>query len=195
MVNTLIGEIKYLFEEVNKERLDLGEEPLNVSDKLCVLEQGLSDDSFKSMFEELNRYGYDVYFRNEEDESGIGFTNYNKIELYIRDTSTSYIISFDYVEKWWGYCQCSKDDEGYDVRHKCCGHNCDWYAPRIIVTKEIILGHHEFRGCEHDLWDYRDKYNNVTIEDKAEQEKLAKIMRLKEERKRIELEIKQLEMR
>jgi hypothetical protein len=101
----------------------------------------------------------------------------------------TYSIQLLYDERYWGYCQCTPEDEGYDPVMNCCGNGCDWTAPRISAVKTIRLAFASFDGSEKDLWkleeDWKQEYEEVEEDKVAAQvkwfdEQIAEIQKRKE---------------
>lgn len=190
MSKILIDAIIECFKEENETRQSYNQQELiDIPFYLSVLEQGLSDDKYKELHHDLEKLKWRLVFVDEEN-----YYIENKIQVVFEDVNIpySYIINFEYDNRHWGYCQCSKDDDDYDERYDCCGHGCDWSAPKFTIIKEIYLGSSSFEGDEHDYWDFEDKYYNIDDKDKKEQAKLAKIKALEEEKSRIEKELAEL---
>ena len=190
MSNNLIKSIIECFEEENENRKYYEHKLIDIPFYVSVLEQSINNDKYKELHKDLENLEWHLVFIDEE--------NYhidNKIQVVFEDVSIdySYIISFGYDDRYWGYCRCSKGDVGYDTRYGCCGYRCDWSAPKFTITKETYLGSNSFKGDEHDYWDFKDNYYSVTEKDKQEQERLSKIKVLKEEKARIEKELNELE--
>lgn len=166
------------------------ESEIDIPYSLIVLEQHLSDDKYKELHNDLKNNEWDVFFK----ESNEHYIN-GRLDVIFdnEEINYHYTINLGNEPRMWGYCDCSEDDADYDYRYRCCGHGCDWTAPKFNIIKETYLGACSFNGDEHDYWDYKDKYNNVTLVDKEQQEKESKLKRLKEEMVRIQAEIECLE--
>lgn len=207
MIKELISEIIKCLEGENKNKGDRREELISIPFNIVALEQHLGDEKYKELHDDLAKYEHYIRFEAEEGEEASYLCNgYIKIYFYTDDceceewgdcsdeyTDFTYRISLDMDSRYWGYCRCNEGNKDYDYRHSCCGHGCDWTAPAFTVTKEISLGSDEFDGDAHDFWDYEDKYNNVTLEDKKEHERLNKIKRLKDQQAYIVKQLEELE--
>lgn len=122
-----------------------------------------------------------AFYDNEEDN---GF--------YYNYLNFSYTIDCGKDKRYWGYCECCENDKDYDSRYKCCGHGCDWVAPNFSITKQYNCGTYNWKGDEHDYWDFKDKFNNVTLEEKKILEKKTKIKSLEEQIKILSEELHKL---
>lgn len=203
MVKELIKLIIEELERENKSRKYNNERLIDIPFNIVTLEQHLENDTYKELHKDLEKYNFNVQFIEDKDEEGYLEERYIKVYLYEEGdeenyycdnfANFSYKIRLDKDERDWGYCQCEEGDNDYDARYRCCGHGCDWTAPAFSVNKIINIGGNVFKGDEHDFWDYRDKYNNVTEVDKKEQERLAKIRMLKEEQEYILKQLAELE--
>lgn len=150
----------------------------------------------------ISKYKY-VFSEYEEDHSE-GYTN-GKIKILIEKPDEEkeseclsdiyydycYCIEFLFDERYWGYCQCSPEDDGYDAKHDCCGCSCDFIAPAFEITKEYNLGYYSWNGLQKDYWEYEKKFKIINSENVEELEKLEK-ERIK---KRLEEEIERLKKR
>lgn len=130
---------------------------------------------------------FDSYVNINEDEDGYEYFNGATIKIRVSDTCC-YKIIFSYVSDYEGYCQCKEGMEGYDSRYDCCGYKCDWDRPYVEIEKIETLGENPYDGTQHSLWDAIDKYMKDS-ELRKEQERKAKINKLKEEKERIEKEL------
>lgn len=118
---------------------------------------------------------YEYYFRYTPDDSG-GYTE-GKIGLYFQpyqQATYHYEIELLHDERYWGYCQCTPEDEGYDPVANCCGTGCDWVAPRINIVKIDNIAWFSFDGYEKDLWELQAKWKQSEndVEDKHKQEQI-----------------------
>lgn len=82
-----------------------------------------------------------------------------------------YEIHLLYDERYWGYCDCEPQDEGYDHKYKCCGNGCDWIAPQISVVKAHKILYKSFDGIEKDMWRLLDEWEGDKVDHKEEQKK------------------------
>lgn len=202
MIKELINKIIECLESENKDRKYYNNPLIDIPFNIVTLEQYLNDDTYKELHNDLTKYDFEINFFEDKDEDGYLKERYIKVYLYEKGneedyycdnfTNFTYKITLDRDDRDWGYCECSEEDEDYDTRYRCCGHGCDWTAPAFSITKEIHIGRNVFKGDQHDFWDYRDKYNNITEVDKKELEKLAKIKQLEEQKEYIENELKKL---
>ncbi|MET3508285.1 hypothetical protein [Halalkalibacter oceani] len=79
-----------------------------------------------------------------------------------------YLIEFSHEDRYWGYCECTPNLEGYDARYNCCGNGCDWSAPQVKVQKIENVLFKSFDGNASDLWELEDKWSNNKEEHKRE---------------------------
>lgn len=161
---------------------DSNEKQYNIPFIIAPLDQRLNE--CEEFLQDLKNNSYYINMVDIDDEDyytyaklEIGF--YNEREETINDLY--YTINFVRVERYWGYCECSEGDEDYDIRYKCCGHGCDWSAPSFSIIKQYSCGDYSWNGDEHDYWDFEDKFNNVTLEEKKDLQKKAEIKSLEEQ--------------
>lgn len=138
-------------------------------------------------------------FNIQHEKDHDGYSN-GKFEIWLYRYETGELESEDYVheeypnyhyelnltfeERYWGYCMCSSEDDGYNAEHACCGNGCDWIAPSFDLYKIENISHSSFNGVEKDLWKIEEEWGEHLVEHKEE------IKRNK--LKRIESEIKRL---
>lgn len=190
MSKILIEAIIKCFEEENRDRTYYeGAKQIDIPFYISVLEQSLNDDKYKELHEDLEKSDWNLVFLD-----GDGYYVTHKIQIIFEDATIPYLytIGFEYDDRRFKYCECSKGDPDYDERYDCCGHGCDWDAPKFSINKEIYLGSSSFDGDEHDYWDFKDKFYNIDDKNKKEQKKLARIKVLEEEKIRIEKELAEL---
>ncbi|WP_133015006.1 hypothetical protein [Clostridium cuniculi] len=204
MKDKLINEIVECLKIKNRDRDYNGNRRLDIPFMIAALDQHLTNKEYEDLLYDLERYDYGIQYieENPEDYYSDGSIRIqlaekncedNKYEYYVdRMLDYEYKIDFLHDERYCGYCECEEGYEDYDARYRCCGHGCDWTAPAFSISKIIHIGYNSFDGDEHDFWDYKDKFNNVTQKDKEEAEKRSKIRRLQEEKERIERELESL---
>lgn len=189
MINVLIQRIINLIEEENDEREYHDKIKIDIPFKIAPIKQSISNIKYSELINDISKKEYYVYFDYDSNRCDY---DYDRIAINLENENYRYIIQLGYEPRHWGYCECSEEDEGYDERYKCCGNGCDWDAPDFTVIKEVTLGSNSFNGIERDLWEYKDKYYNVTVKEKEEQERISKINYLKAEKERIEAELEKL---
>jgi hypothetical protein len=189
-----ISELIDRLNNVNEQRIYYNKETLDVCFMVSVIDQQI--EKCKELMEDLsnNEWSIGIY----EDDKYDGYTN-GEIRIHIiksEPVDYCYCIEFLYDERYWGYCQCTPDDEGYNSKHKCCGNGCDWIAPAFSITKETFLGDYKWEGYEKDYWEYEEKFHqdkknkNEEVErHKREQEK----QHLLEQIKILQNKLKELE--
>lgn len=192
----LINEIVEELNNENKRRIEDNKTPLDVCYMVSVLDQQI--ENCKEFMQDIstNKFIVNGY---EEDNTG-GYTNgkltvliekpdKEKESEYIIDAYYNYIyeIEFGFDNRYWGYCECSPNDEGYNPVHKCCGNGCDWSAPAFSVHKIETLGSYSWCGLEKDYWEYEKKFNedinnkNIEVEKFKKEQSLAYINKQVEE--------------
>lgn len=146
-------------------------------------------DVLKPLFNDLDNWRLDIHFEDDKTE---GYT-YGKYILYLWNwvgdapeddydygektyLDHHYEIELTRDERYWGYCTCSPDDEGYNDKHRCCGNGCDWVAPAFTLRK-IEEWSVSFKGVERDIWKLEEKWNEhlSTYNEKVRQDRLKRI--------------------
>lgn len=183
--------MKEIKEKFIKEVVEcLKEEALDVPYLVVPLVQAIDKKELDEFFEDLGKHeNYSYYYEN--DSTG-GFTNGC---VTINLPECSYKIEFGLDERYFGYCECSPDDEGYHSVKQCCGHGCDWDAPTITLHKIKTLFKHSFNGDEHAFWDFEDGYYKLdkeASEEKARKEKENRVTYLRSNIERMQLELAEL---
>lgn len=71
------------------------------------------------------------------------------------ELNTGVVLEFSYVSsQGTQYCNCQKNDEGYNTFYNCCGERCDWEVPMVIKSvqnnesEEVFV----FTGKQKELW-------------------------------------------
>lgn len=115
---------------------------------------------------------------------------------YVNELNYKYEIDFTYWERNYGYCECTSSDPDYREDKQCCGHGCDWDAPRFEMRKSLLVSSQTWDGDEHDYWNFEDKFyaNDDEANRKKELiEREYKIKNLKETIENAQKELKKLE--
>lgn len=178
--------IRDLINELNDENQRLerqNKQKLDICYIVSVIEQRIEE--CKEFMNTISKYNYCIN-GYEEDYTG-GYTD-GKIRILIEKPDKEkesdylidayydycYYIEFTYDERYWGYCQCTPEDEGYNAEHNCCGYSCDWVAPAFRITKEYNLGYYSWKGFKRDYWEYEKKFKIMNSENAEELERLEK---------------------
>ena len=115
---------------------------------------------------------------------------------YVNELNYKYEIDFTYCKRNYGYCECTSSDPDYREDKQCCGHECDWNAPRFEMRKSLLVSSQTWDGDEHDYWNFEDKfYANDDEENRKKEliEREYKIKNLKETIENAQKELKKLE--
>ncbi len=181
----------------------------NLSDYIPHYENLLQHkDKLEPLLDDLNQWKVD--FHHEPDD-GSGYTDGKIIttlwryedggepsddmreEMYRQQEYADYHYEVELLDdpRYWGYCTCEPNDEGYDPNKKCCGNGCDWVAPRFELTKVEHLGSASFDGVEKDMCKLEEKWKKE-LEIYKNKEKQDKIDRLHNRMKEIEEEIERV---
>ena len=130
----------------------------------------------------LNKHSI-YYIDVEESNDGI-----HTIIIEFDDLPYRYLIECSTEGRYWGFCECTPDMNDYREDKGCCGHGCDWEAPRIQIKKVYDMTLHSWTGDEHSYWEFEDEYYK---KDKALKEE--KDLQYKEDRKKyLEKEISKM---
>lgn len=79
-------------------------------------------------------------------------------EIHNCSLGVVYKIQLEMGDMTGSYCNCKPSDDSFNAEHDCCGMECDFYAPRVSITKEINVISHDFQGYECDLWALEEKW-------------------------------------
>lgn len=134
------------------------------------------EERLQSLLEDTDKYFYELVF--QEDDSG-GYTDGKlAICLYTKESGDKYFnshiadhryeIKFLHDERYWGFCTCTPDMEGYNRLYRCCGDGCDWTAPLIHVSKIVDIVYMPFDGIEKDMWQLESKWEDGVGKHKEE---------------------------
>lgn len=191
------GLVKSLNDE-NKNRIYRKNEPLDVCYMVSPLAQSLEECT--EFMEDITKNRY--WFNRYEEDNTEGCTN-GKIQILIEKSDEEkesemiydayhdhyYSIEFTCDERYWGYCQCEPNDEGYNEENKCCGNGCDWTAPSFRIEKITSVGGSSWDGSESDYWEYENKFK----QNEENNNKEVEIFKKKQEKERIEKQIRELQ--
>ncbi|PAD70568.1 hypothetical protein CHH83_01835 [Bacillus sp. 7586-K] len=124
-------------------------------------------------------------YEGEEPEEDDWFTRAEE-----KSPDYHYEIELTRDERYWGYCQCKPEMEGYNEKYKCCGDGCDWVAPSFTFRK-IKESYGKFKGAARDIWELEEKWMEYleSYENKIKQQRLDNIeeqlSRLIEEKRKL----------
>lgn len=190
MKDELIKDIVKSLDQYNEYKSNNGEDIFDYTGHLAVLEQKLDNKKYKVFLDDL-KYADDFFIVDVDD---CGDSYYPKITIFFPSyDGHTYEIKFGYDRHSWGYCQCQPTDEGYNVKHGCCGTNCDWYAPLFVINKISSVGQSVFEGLERDLWDFAEKHDKDN-KDKKRRELQNEIEELLKTKEAMEVKISNLEL-
>jgi len=205
--------IQNLINELNSEnenRIYHDKKILDTPYIISVIDQQIKN--CKEFLDDITRHTYYINGYNEEYSGG--YTN-GKIRILIEKSNNEkesehctdayynhcYHIEFLYDERYWGYCECTPEDEGYNEKYKCCGYGCDFTAPAFKIEKVVDLGYYAWEGQKKDYWEYKEQFEaneqnkNEEVEKfKSEEKKQNLKNRIKElQEELIKIEIEELD--
>lgn len=190
--NALLESIEECFIDENEYTYGEGDK-VDIPYWMSVLNQHLH--KYPCLIDYIGDDDFHVTFIEADDPCIFGTINvYNTYYINKDDYHTIFKIKLMYEPRYWGYCECDEEDEGYDARHKCCGYGCDWNAPSFEVYKEEYVGRSSFSGIQHDIWDLEDEYYNITLEKKKELEIKLELESLKRDREILDKRLAELEL-
>lgn len=190
--------IRNLIDFLNREneyRICYNKNPLDICYMVSVVDQNIED--CKDFINDIKNKEWYINAYNEDHSNG--YTN-GEIEILIlkpkeeqEDELTienfedyCYCIEFLFDERYWGYCECTPNDKGYNEKYKCCGVDCDWVAPAFRITKKIHLGYYSWAGYEKDYWKFKEQFEKNEKNKNKEIEEYKKQQRIKQIHKEIE---------
>lgn len=160
---------------------------------------------FKSNYEkyiefvnDLGKYDYCIVFEDLPDEYihsklSVNFYNctrpFNKVDF-------CYYFWISYDSRHWGYCECNPGDFDYREDKRCCGHGCDWDAPRFDMQKAYYVSTASWNGDEHDYWDFEDSFfkdDDELRKEKEEADRKQEIVDIKKSIENLQFQLKVLE--
>jgi hypothetical protein len=165
----------------------------NLKDELPTLIphfENLKEHSGKFKLLDVDATKWNLIIHYEKDASE-GYTD-GKFEISFwsekeENPDHRYEIELLHDERYWGYCECSPDEEGYVEELRCCGDGCDWVAPRFSFKRIENLAYKSFDGNEKDMWILEKSWESELKEHKENVRK--------SQIKYIENQIKELEER
>lgn len=143
---------------------------------------------------DINKYKMDIDIEDTNDSYEVA-----TVKIYLYDEQNKmkkehyYQLRFILDSRYYNYCQCTPDMEGYREDKGCCGYDCDatFCTCQINMIKPLCF--HKWDGCEHDYWDYEDKFYETYPELKDLNKKQELINSIKRTQKEIEFAQEQLE--
>lgn len=192
-LDRLIEEIK----EENEERKDRELSDINIPFILSAPYQSFGNDidKYKEFIQDLNDYpDYNVIVSESKDDyNGIIDVEINLVkdnsdynsDNYIPDydcADYSYLLSFSYDDKDYGYCQCTPDMPDYREDKHCCGHGCDASFCSFSLHKVLNVVSDSWYGDEHDYWEFEDEFyasDKELADKKREEDRVREIEELK----------------
>lgn len=206
IINTFIEEVITELKNESSYAAYYEKKEIDIPYLIAPLKQNLHKDEYKNFISDLTKYEYWVNY--EEDNSG-GYTNgrvdvflidrvantQNTISLISSTQNFHYSIEFTIDERRLGYCDCTPEDDGYQVDKCCCGYGCDWDAPAFNIKKIEHIGNSSWAGFERNYWEFEDdfyKSDDELSKEKAEKDKAEKLKNLESELSRIQDEISKL---
>lgn len=206
IINTFIEEVITELKNENSYAAYYEKKELDIPYLIAPLKQNLHKDEYKNFILDLSKYEYWVKY---EEETPGEYSN-GRVDIFLMDKTANtentislvsstqnfhYSIEFTIDERHWGYCECTPEDDGYQVDKCCCGYGCDWNAPSFNIKKIEHIGNSSWNGNEHDYWEFEDafyKSDDDLSEEKAEKDRTEKMKNLESELNRIQDEISKL---
>lgn len=204
ILNEFIDDLVKELKRENDDREYYEKSKLNIPYIIAPLKQNLLKDDYKDFISNLSKYNYQINYSEDTSE---GYTN-GSIDIYLYQKNSEheewntpsekfhYNIQFGKDQRYWGYCECNPEDNGYREDKQCCGHGCDWTAPEFSLNKVMDVGIDSWHGNAHDYWDFEDdfyKSNKELAEEKAKKDKELKIKYLKDKIDKMQRELSDLQ--
>lgn len=130
---------------------------------------------------DINKYKIDIKIEDTNDDYEVAIV---KIFLYDKQNKIEinhyYQMHFILDTRYNNYCQCTSDMEGYREDKQCCGYDCDATFCTCYIDRIESICFHRWNGCEHDYWDYEDKFYE-TYPELKKQELINSIKRTQKE--------------
>ncbi|QQP10749.1 hypothetical protein FJQ98_16005 [Lysinibacillus agricola] len=147
-------------------------------------------ESYSEMKELLNDYTCldDIEFVESDNGWLIG-----TFEIHNNSLGVVYKIHLELGNMSGSYCECSTTDELYNIEHDCCGNGCDFYAPRISITKEISIVSHDFQGYARDLWALEEKWTTDYEKEALHKKNLEKALEIEAQIERLQNDLRMVQ--
>ena len=147
---------------------------------------------------DLMTHDYHIIF---EDLTGDWFHSKFSVYFYdklypLKEADFCYYFWISYDSRHWGYCECKPEDPDYREDKGCCGHGCDWNAPRFDMQKAYYVSTASWNGDEHDYWDFEDSFfkdDDELRKEKEEADRKQKIVDIKKSIEELQSRLKVLE--
>lgn len=160
------------------------------------LYQILANPTCKSVdfISDIAKYRVDIDVEDTNNDYEVAIV---KIYLYDKQSKIEkdhyYKMHFILDPRYNNYCQCTSDMEGYREDKQCCGYDCDATFCTCFIDRIDPICFHKWNGCEHDYWDYEDKFYEVYPELKDANKKQTLIDNINRIKKEIDFAQEQLE--
>jgi len=144
-------------------------------------------ESFPEMKELLNDYTCldNVEYLESENHWLIG-----TFEIHNCTSGVVYKIQLEMGDMTGSYCNCKPSEKYFNIEHDCCGMGCDFYSPRISITKETNVISHDFQGYERDLWALQEKWLTEYEKDLLQKKQLEKVSNIEAQIAQLQEELK-----
>ena len=120
--------------------------------------KGLYASQFLEFARDLRLGEYNIVVEESKDDYGY---EYAKINVFISDPTTIYIITICNDEHWMNYCMCERGDEGYNEERNCCGMDCDWETSYFRIERITNLGNYKMeKMLQKDYWKLEEEFYN-----------------------------------
>lgn len=143
---------------------------------------------------DITKYRVDIDVEDTNDDYEVAIV---KIYLYDKQGKIEkdhyYKMHFILENRYDNYCQCTPDMEGYREDKQCCGYDCDATFCTCYIDRIDPICFHNWNGCEHDYWDYEDKFYEAYPELKDAKKKQTLIDNINRTKKEIDFAQEQLE--
>lgn len=174
MENNVSNFINKVIKELTYEH-DKHDDEIDIPFILATLQQSLEKNPDSEFLSDLcGSEFYDIrYIVNDEKD----YLSLGKILVSLSNCTYEFEIFID-LRPGDGYCWCKLGDEDYREDKDCCGHDCDWQAPALRLSKTCLLMDYRWQGDEHSYWDYEDDFyrvNEELLKEKEERERLKEI--------------------
>lgn len=175
-IDNLVDAFKYENDDSTREN------KIDIPFVISSLYESFEKEPYKydKFIRDLNSYDYNIsVIDSKNDYNGIVDVDIYLIHNY-SDCDWYYEISFDFDERYWGYCECTPDMPDYREDKGCCGHGCDADFSSFRLKKVTTIAMHTWDGDEHDYWEFEDDFYASDDEFRKKKEKEDKEHRINE---------------
>lgn len=110
----------------------------------------------------MNHDGYSISYTHDS------MYNNGQLKVFIVGVNKyHYILTFNSIDRYYGYCRCTPGMDGYREDKMCCGHHCDASFSAFTLEKCNKIATYQWNGDAHSYWDFEDSFKEKFMNTKG----------------------------